>query len=142
MGRPTFTRAEYLWIDGARPTQQVRSKARVVSVPANPKPADFPTWSFDGSSTGQATGSDSDCILEPVSVYADPLRAGNNFIVLCEVRNADGSAHHSNQRSKLRESIDNASSELDPWVGFEQEYTLFQNGRPLGFPAEGFPAPQ
>ena len=134
--------AEYLWIDGAQPTQQIRSKARVVAVPDNPSPSDFPAWSFDGSSTGQATGDDSDCILEPVRVYADPLRGAGNYIVLCEVRNPDGSAHASNQRSHLRRAMDWAGPEFDPWVGFEQEYTMFRDGRPLGFPADGYPAPQ
>jgi len=134
--------AEYLWIDGAQPTQQIRSKARVVAVPDNPSPLDFPSWSFDGSSTGQATGDDSDCILQPVRVYNDPLRAAGSHIVLCEVRNPDGSAHASNQRSRLRRELDEAGPDLDPWVGFEQEYTMFRDGRPLGFPVDGYPAPQ
>ena len=134
--------AEYVWIDGTQPTQQIRSKARVVNVPDDPTPADFPSWSFDGSSTGQATGEDSDCLLNPVRVYADPFRGEGNFIVLCEVRNPDGSDHISNQRARLRSAIIQADDGLDPWVGFEQEYTLFRDGRPLGFPADGYPAPQ
>lgn len=133
---------EYLWIDGALPTQQIRSKARICRVPENPSPTDFPDWSFDGSSTGQATGDDSDCILSPVRVYRDPLRSTGNYIVLCEVRNPDGTAHASNQRSRLRGALDSSQPGLDAWIGFEQEYTLFQNGRPLGFPADGYPAPQ
>ncbi|MEM9386438.1 MAG: glutamine synthetase beta-grasp domain-containing protein [Pseudomonadota bacterium] len=134
--------AEYLWIDGAQPTQQIRSKARVVSVPANPAPSDFPEWSFDGSSTGQATGEDSDCILAPVRAYADPLRSEGNYIVLCEVRDSDGAEHASNQRARLRGAIDRADASLAPWAGFEQEYTLCRDGRPLGFPTDGYPAPQ
>ena len=137
-----FSFAEYIWIDGANPTQQVRSKARVVSVPANPTAADFPAWSFDGSSTGQAAGDDSDCLLSPVRVYSDPFRGAGNFIVLCEVQNPDGTAHESNQRARLRDALSVAGAQLEPWLGFEQEYTLFHAGRPLGFPAEGYPAPQ
>ena len=30
----------------------------------------------------------------------------------------------------------------DVWFGFEQEYFLYKDGRPLGFPEEGYPPPQ
>src|SRR5215475_7972268 len=94
--------AEYIWLDGSRPTQGVRSKTRVVQVPDAPNPGDFPAWNFDGSSTEQASGSDSDCLLEPVCVLRDPLRGTGNHLVLCEVLNADGSAHATNRRAALR----------------------------------------
>lgn len=142
--------AEYIWLDGGQPSQRTRSKSRVVSVPEIPRASDFPAWSFDGSSTEQASGDDSDCLLEPVCVVRDPLRGAGNYLVLCEVQNADGSPHASNQRATLRSvmaaadaSVDAGSGEkTDPWVGFEQEYTLYRDGRPLGFPANGFPGPQ
>ena len=134
--------AEYLWIDGAQPTQQIRSKARIVNVPETPKPTDFPSWSFDGSSTGQAEGDDSDCILNPARVYQDPFRGEGHYLVLCEVADPDGSAHDSNQRARLREVLDVIGPQVDPWLGFEQEYTLFRGERPLGFPEDGTPRPQ
>ena len=59
----TFTLAEYIWMDGAVPTRHLRSKARAVDVGSSPTIEDFPEWSFDGSSTNQATGTDSDCIV-------------------------------------------------------------------------------
>ena len=136
-----FGFAEYLWLDGSQPTQGIRSKARVVDVPADPGAGDFPAWSFDGSSTGQASGEDSDCILTPVTVYADPFRGDGHYLVLCEVMNPDGSPHDSNHRARFRRLLESAG-EIDPWLGFEQEYTMFRNGRPLGFPESGFPAPQ
>jgi glutamine synthetase len=134
--------AEYLWIDGAKPTQQIRSKARIVNVTDKPQASDFPMWSFDGSSTGQADGHQSDCILNPVRVYPDPFRGAGHYLVLCEVYDAEGNNHGSNQRARLRKVLDTANATLDPWLGFEQEYTLFQHGRPLGFPEQGLPAPQ
>jgi glutamine synthetase len=137
-----FGFAEYLWIDGNRPTQGIRSKARVVSVPKNPSVTDFPEWIFDGSSTGQAERDNSDCILMPVRVYKDPFRGFDNYIVLCEVNNADGTTHESNRRAPMRSVVADAGIEIDPWLGFEQEYTMFRDGRPLGFPEEGFPVPQ
>lgn len=134
--------AEYIWLDGCQPTQGIRSKGRAVQVPNNPRPSDFPTWSFDGSSTEQASGEDSDCLLRPVTVAPDPLRGEGNYLVLCEVFNADGTEHATNQRAALRQALDSAGPEADPWIGFEQEYTIYRDGRPLGFPANGFPGPQ
>ena len=134
--------AEYIWLDGSRPVQSVRSKSRVVHVPENPGPQDFPAWSFDGSSTEQASGDDSDCLLEPVCAVRDPLRGAGHFLVLCEVLSADGSVHASNGRATLRAVLDAVDHVTDPWVGFEQEYTLYRDGRPLGFPSNGFPGPQ
>lgn len=134
--------AEYIWLDGDEPTQQLRSKARIVQVPSHPAPSDFPQWSFDGSSTGQAEGDDSDCLLQPVRIARDPGRGGDAYLVLCEVLNPDGSPHVTNQRAKLRRALAAAGADADPWVGFEQEYTIYQGDRPVGFPAGGFPAPQ
>ena len=134
--------AEYIWLDGGAPTQNLRSKARVVQVPSSAEPADFPAWSFDGSSTEQAEGTDSDCLLAPVRVVRDPRRGAGHHLVLCEVLNTDGTPHASNQRAWLRRVLEAAGPDAKPWAGFEQEYTLYRAGRPLGFPAGGFPAPQ
>lgn len=134
--------AEYIWLDGNEPTQEIRSKTRVVGLVSNPTLSDFPLWSFDGSSTGQAPGDDSDCILVPSLFVRDPSRGSSSYLVLCEVQTAEGEPHPSNQRAMLRQILDQAGSDADPWAGFEQEYTIFYEGRPLGFPANGFPAPQ
>ena len=106
------------------------------------RPGDLPEWSFDGSSTGQADGHDSDCALIPVRVVRDPTRQGRNYLVLCEVFNADGTPHATNARADLRELMNAGVDGEDTWIGFEQEYTLLQNGRPLGFPETGLPFPQ
>ncbi len=134
--------AEYIWLDGVLPTQGIRAKGRTVRVPENPTPQDFPTWNFDGSSTEQATGEDSDCLLQPVEVCRDPLRGDRDYLVLCEVLNPDGTPHASNHRATLRRVLEAVGTEFDPWLGFEQEYTLFHDGRPFGFPRNGFPRPQ
>jgi len=86
--------AEYIWLDGAMPTQGLRARTRVVALNTDaPQPEDFLEWSFDGSSTGQADGSNSDCALVPVCVAKDPTREGDHYLVLCEVFNADGTKH-------------------------------------------------
>ncbi len=94
-------------------------------------------WSFDGSSTEQAPGGSSDCLLKPVFLVKDPQRK-DAFLVMTEVLNADGTPHVSNGRATI-EDDDN-----DFWFGFEQEYFLWdtKTNKPLGFPAGGFPGPQ
>jgi glutamine synthetase len=137
-----FSMAEYIWLDGAVPTRNLRSKARVVNVGASPSVEDFPEWSFDGSSTNQASGDDSDCILKPVAFFSDPIRGDGNFLVLTEVYNPDGTPHESNSRAQLRAVLDAGAAEQNPWAGFEQEYTMFKGRQPLGWPESGFPGPQ
>jgi glutamine synthetase len=134
--------AEYIWLDGSVPVRQIRSKTKIVKVSDSPKIEDFPEWSFDGSSTDQADGGDSDCMLQPVNFVKDPVRGEGNYLVMCEVFNADGTVHDSNSRAQLRAVLDNGAAEHDPWVGFEQEYTLFKRNLPLGWPDHGVPAPQ
>lgn len=137
-----FTLAEYIWMDGSLPTRQLRSKARVVKVGDTPSIEDFPEWSFDGSSTNQAVGNDSDCLLQPVYFITDPIRGDGNYLVMCEVNNPDGTPHESNSRAQLRAILDAGGDKLDTWLGFEQEYTLFRKRTPLGWPEHGFPRPQ
>ena len=129
-----FTLAEYIWLDGAVPTRYLRSKARVVDSSKIKSVEDFPEWSFDGSSTNQATGDDSDCLLKPVEYITDPIRGEGNYLVMCEVLNPDGTPHESNSRAQLREVLDAGADKQDIWLGFEQEYTLFKGRTPLGWP--------
>ena len=62
--------------------------------------------------------------------------------MLCEVVHAGGAPHRTNTRARLRRLLEAGAHAADAWVGFEQEYTLFRHGRPLGFPEQGYPAPQ
>jgi len=100
-----------------------------------------PIWGFDGSSTEQAPGSNSDCVLNPVAVVPDPIRGDDNVLVMCEVLNTDMTPHESNTRAGCVEAYEKYQHH-EPWFGFEQEYTFFKDGRPHGWPAGGFPAPQ
>jgi len=137
------TKVEYIWLDGTKPEQTLRSKTKIVDLKSTittPNPEDLPQWSFDGSSTQQAVGNNSDCILRPVRVYADPQRVGS-YLALCEVLNEKGISHHTNERAEL-EDIDFHRHREDWWFGFEQEYVLIKDGKPIGFPKEGYPEPQ
>ena len=139
-----LTSAEYIWLDGTEPTQMLRSKTRVIDIDIDAVAInDFPEWGFDGSSTNQATGDNSDCILQPVSYVTDPIRGEGNFLVMCEVFTRDGKPHKTNTRAVLREILEKGAADQDPYFGFEQEYTLFDlTGRPLGWPETGYPEAQ
>ena len=132
-------RAEYLWIDGTEPTAEIRSKTKILADGETPG-----IWGYDGSSTNQATGDNSDVVLEPVFQCPDPIRGGDNILVLCETQlTADLSPHPTNTRAAAREALDKYGSQ-EPWFGMEQEYTMLDpsNGWPHGFPPNGFPGPQ
>ena len=128
---------EYIWIDGTEHEAQLRSKTKIYEhkAPTNP-----PIWGFDGSSTNQASGDNSDCVLNPVRLYTDPFNDANS-LVFCEVLNTDKSPHPSNTRHMLETSSEKYKDQ-EAWFGIEQEYTLFQDGLPLGWPVEGEPDPQ
>jgi glutamine synthetase len=132
--------AEYIWMDGHVPTQKLRSKTKILNKKIS-SASELPDWGFDGSSTNQAAGNFSDCLLKPVWICKDPIRGGNHILVMCEVMNADGSVHSSNSRSQLREIAKQFKSE-ESWFGIEQEYTFFEGRNPLGWPEGGYPAPQ
>ena len=130
------SKLEYIWLDGYQPTQNMRSKTKVID-DFSGKLEDVPAWSFDGSSTKQAIGSSSDCLLKPVAIFNDPARI-NGYLVMTEVLNSDGSNHVSNARATIDDDDD------DFWFGFEQEYFIMdrETHLPLGFPVGGYPGPQ
>jgi glutamine synthetase len=126
---------EYLWLDGYTPVPNIRSKTQIKEFSSFPKLSELPIWGFDGSSTQQAEGKSSDCKLHPVAVYPDTTRK-NGALVMCEVYMPDDKTPHpSNTRATVLD-------DPDAWFGFEQEYFFYQDGRPLGFPESGYPAPQ
>ncbi|WP_395666415.1 glutamine synthetase beta-grasp domain-containing protein [Methylocella sp.] len=125
---------EYLWLDGYTPAPNLRSKTLIKEFTNFPTLDQLPAWGFDGSSTRQAEGKSSDCLLKPVSVFIDSTRK-NGALVMCEVMNPDGTPHATNARATI---LDDPGA----WFGFEQEYFFYKNGRPLGFPEHGYPAPQ
>ena len=116
---------EYIWLDGYTPEPNLRSKTKVINFTKEDFTiSDLPMWTFDGSSTKQAEGIDSDCLLKPVKMIKDPQRK-NGYLVLCEVLNPDETPHVSNMRSKI-------TDDSNLWLGFEQEFFIYKKGLPLG----------
>jgi len=131
--------ATYIWIDGTG--ENLRCKDRTINfIPKSPK--ELPVWNYDGSSTYQAQGENSDVYLYPCAIYKDPFRGGNHILVMCETYKYDGTPMATNHRKACNEVAQKLAEE-EVFFGIEQEYTLLDSdGRPLGWPKNGYPAPQ
>ena len=129
LGMQTMKILEYIWLDGYKPEPSLRSKIKVT------KDDTPPDWSFDGSSTQQAEGGSSDCIIIPVQQYDGPLFADE--LIMCEVQTGEHETHPSNTRAEAAATVTD-----EWWFGFEQEYFFTdKNGEPLGW-EDGTPRPQ
>merc|ERR1719160_1318236 len=125
--------AEYVWIDA---DLTCRSKCRTLDANKIPEdPTKLPLWNYDGSSTGQAPGDDSEVIIHPKAIYPDPFRGGDNILVLCDTYTPGGTPLPTNTRAPAVEAFQGSDAEK-PWFGLEQEYTLFNLDKvtPLGWP--------
>lgn len=134
--------AEYIWIGGTG--IDLRSKSRTIPKPVE-HPSELPKWNYDGSSTGQAPGEDSEVILYPQAIFKDPFRGGNNILVICDTYTPAGEPIPTNKRHRAAEIFSNKKVVDEvPWYGIEQEYTLLQTNVkwPLGWPVGGYPGPQ
>ena len=87
---------EYIWLDGYKPEPFMRSKVKATSETT------APDWSFDGSSTQQAEGGSSDCLLLPVQTYTNP---NGHDLVMTQVQAADHTTHPSNFRAAAAEVV-------------------------------------
>ena len=139
--------AEYIWLDA---NKNLRSKTKTIFYNSNKivldkKPLnleDYPIWNYDGSSTGQAVGNNSEVFLRPVKIYRDPFRASNNSVlVLCDTWNEElDVANFSNSRARANTVMSNQKVvDAKPWYGFELEFFLMSKSthKPLGFPKDG-----
>ena len=129
---------EYIWLGGKN---EIRSKTRIIGVqydPNNPQildnPSTYPRWNYDGSSTGQADGTDSEVIIVPRAVFSDPLREGSNKLCICDTYKVDGTPLSNNHRSWASDIFSKAPDE-EPWFGLEQEYFIIdpKTSYPIGF---------
>ncbi|OMO49325.1 hypothetical protein CCACVL1_31074 [Corchorus capsularis] len=134
--------AEYIWIGGSG--MDLRSKARTLPTPVS-DPKKLPKWNYDGSSTGQAPGEDSEVILYPQAIFKDPFRRGNNILVMCDAYTPAGEPIPTNKRCNAEKIFSHPDVVAEePWYGIEQEYTLLQKDVkwPIGWPTGGYPGPQ
>jgi glutamine synthetase len=134
--------AEYVWVDAAGKT---RSKTRTLSPERSESVDKLPKWNFDGSSTGQAPGDDSEVILYPRRIFKDPFRPRSdglsNILVMCDTWTPAGEPLPTNKRAVAAKAFEGREDE-EIWFGLEQEFTLFNldERTPLGWPLGGMPA--
>jgi len=133
------TLVEYVWIGG---NNELRSKTRVCEKNIN-YVSDLSSWNYDGSSTGQASGGDSEVIIRPCALFNDPFRGENHKMVMCDTYTPTGEPLSNNNRLWAKNIFDQALGE-EPWFGLEQEYFLIDpnTNKPLGFPEDKDPPPQ
>eukprot|EP00730_Choanoeca_flexa_P014753 TRINITY_DN6566_c0_g1_i1.p1 TRINITY_DN6566_c0_g1~~TRINITY_DN6566_c0_g1_i1.p1 ORF type:complete len:412 (+),score=115.29 TRINITY_DN6566_c0_g1_i1:29-1237(+) len=152
---------EYVWIGGKG--TDLRCKTKVVDGKIT-SPDDLPIWNYDGSSTGQAPGHNSEVLIKPVALFKDPFRnhGNENYLALCATYKPEedgsmtplkvtedittkGGVTGNNTRDDALKIFENPTvKDQEMWYGIEQEYTLFHSDKitPLGWPKGGFPGPQ
>mmetsp|Transcript_41449 Transcript_41449/g.81241 ORF Transcript_41449/g.81241 Transcript_41449/m.81241 type:complete len:413 (-) Transcript_41449:181-1419(-) len=134
--------AEYIWIDSVG---NCRSKTRTLPANKVTRVDLLPKWNFDGFSTNQAPGNDSEVILRPCRIFKDPFRpvpVGRtpNILVMCDTYTPSGEPLPTNNRFVAARAFRGHEDE-EIWYGLEQEYTLFNldEKTPLGWPKGGEP---
>ena len=121
---------DYLWIGG---NNELRSKTRVVDKEVTDI-TEVSIWNYDGSSTAQAVGTDSEVMIIPRALYNDPFRGNPHKIVLCETQKPDGTYLENSHRHWAKQQFDTKLDEV-PWFGLEQEYFIIdpKTKVPLGY---------
>ncbi len=119
---------EYIWLDHKN---GYRTKTKVTDS-AEPE-----IWNYDGSSTDQANGYDSEVYIKPVRICRDPFRKDiyNTFLVLCDTWLPNGEPHPDNTREKAKKIFENERVKKEETMfGIEQEFffTSPHNKLPLG----------
>jgi len=129
----------YVWIDGTGEYLRAKTRTHYEAVKGA---GELPIWNYDGSSTYQAEGSNSDVYLHPVAIYKDPFLQGNNKLVMCETYKYNKKPTETNKRHSCLDAMVKAK-DFVPWFGMEQEYSLLDRDlHPFGWPKSGFPGPQ
>ena len=121
---------DYVWIGG---NNELRSKTRVVDKEVTDI-TEVSIWNYDGSSTAQAVGTDSEVMIIPRALYNDPFRGNPHKIVLCETQKPDGTYLENSHRHWAKQQFDTKLDEV-PWFGLEQEYFIIdpKTKVPLGY---------
>lgn len=132
-----MTKYEYIWLGG---NSEFRSKVKFTNdiIDHDDDYMEPPDWNYDGSSTNQATGNNSEVILRPVKKYRNPYNPTNqyDYFVLCDTWVYDDNINlvpHSTNTRVIAERIFNNFNNDKPIFGIEHEFFVFNGDKPLGF---------
>ena len=121
--------AEYIWLDN---DSKLRSKTRTIFNVEKNSELDLSTykeWSYDGSSTNQATAEESEITLKPCTVCRSPFQYNERYyfqvLVLCSTYNSKGEPLPTNHRHRAEELF-NSNRGAEPWFSLEQEFFLME----------------
>jgi glutamine synthetase len=88
-----------------------------------------PQWNYDGSSTKQADGHDSEVNIVPCCVLHDPFMENSgyqSYLVLCKTYDKSFEPLENNNRHNAEYVFQNTDVISEkPWFGMEQEYYIF-----------------
>jgi glutamine synthetase len=136
------TRLEYIWVGGNR---ELRSKVKVEYFDNNIdilklQVNQIPFWNYDGSSTAQASGEDSEVLIKPCRLYPNPNHLENvgfetSYYVLCDTYTPDMKPHSTNTRYEINKLFEEHGETYHPMFGIEHEFFILdrETKHPLGF---------
>ena len=131
---------EYIWLDHEN---NYRSKTRILKHDGSNGPfciEKIPIWNFDGSSTKQADGEDSEVYIKPVYMGRDPFRKQmDSWLVLCDTWLPNGNPHPDNTRvTAMKVFSQQPVIDSETWFGLEQEFFITKRGLPIGMDSHTF----
>ena len=131
---------EYIWLDHEN---NYRSKTRILNDDGSDGPfciEKIPIWNFDGSSTKQADGEDSEVYIKPVYMGRDPFRKQmDSWLVLCDTWLPNGNPHPDNTRvTAMKVFSQQPVIDSETWFGLEQEFFITKRGLPIGMDSHTF----
>ena len=122
---------EYIWLDSKNNLRYKTKEMDLQTISID----NLPIWNYDGSSTGQALGSDSEVFLKPTVIFNDPFRTEHkSYLVWCDMLNKNMAPLTNSTRCQVIDIFTKFKDE-EPWFGIEQEYFIMNpvNNLPIGF---------
>ena len=129
--------AEYIWIDGTEPTPLLRSQDQ--DHPGRRRAGHLGLRRLEHQPGRRASASD--CVLQPVFICPDPIRGGDDILVLCEVLLIDMTPHPTNTRAACA-AVAEKYADQEPCSASSRSTRSSRTAARSGWPQGGYPGPQ